>query len=507
MSESLSTPLRWTFGLALYAHACFLLGLAKLLRPVPLAIVAIAIAIPLAMKLPKPRWTSLAFAPLIVLALYPALAFDETLYHLPFVQAFAREGALRFHPELRFPVFPVLQEVLCVPAFLAGGDVATHLVSLVELMLIAALLVDWDQRAGMLAAALFLGSPLVVQLGAVLYVEIALTLFVVAGFLALAREHDALAGFFLGSACSVKYLGIFFAVTALVVALVRRRGGKFAAACAATALPTTAWIWLHTGDPLFPFASHNPWALAEPAAATIADRVLLLWNVTFARARAGMQPPVTPWLLPMIALVIVAAVQRDRRARLVLLLGAAYLIAFQFLPMDARYLAPLLPLVSLAAAAFLVARWPRLVPLFVVLAIAPGLAYAGYRVAKQGSPFGDRDAWLAQRVPEYRALGHAGSERIYVCRAEQLKAYAQGELLGDHAGPFSYARVLPGPNDTRTIAASLERIDACWYLVARRDCDPPRDRGGMTLVYEDEAAQLWRTGTCRAHPRLPLRSR
>jgi len=484
--------LRVTFAIALYAHACFLLGVAGQLRRVPIVILTlIFVGAALRSRLPRPHLAWLMFAPLVVLAFYPAIVFDETLYHLPFVQAFARDGAIRFLPDMRFPVFPVLHEALCVPAFLVGGDVATHFVSILEVMLVAALLVAWDERAGWLAAALFLGSPLVVMLATTLHVEIALTLFAVAGLYALERERYALAGFFLGSACSVKYLGFYFALAALLVVIARRRGiVSFASTCALTALPMTAWIAFHTGDPLFPFLKDSVWWIAPPSGPpSFADRALLIWNVTFVRDRAGMQPPVTPFLALLVIVLIIAALKREALARRVLLLSAGYVVAFNFLPQDARYLVPLLPLVSLVAAMFAAARWPKFVPLLAVLAIAPGIAYAGYRIARDGVPPVDRAEWLAQRVPEYRALRLAGTERVYVCHGERLKSLAAGPLLGDYNGPFSYARILA--DDTRTLAENLRRIDVRYYLVAKRACAPPRANGGMELVYEDAGAQLW----------------
>ncbi len=489
------TALRAAFGLALYAHACFLLGVLGWLRTGPILVLTAVFAVAtLRLRVPAPRLVWLVFVPLLVLALYPPLAFDETLYHLPFVQAFARDGAIRFLPDLRFPVFPVLHEVLCVPLFLLGGDVggrAPHLVSLVELILIVGLLVAWDARAGWLAAALFVGSPLVVQLATTLHVEMALTLFVLAGFYALDRERYALAGFFLGSACSVKYLGFYFAAAALILALVRRRAAIYALTCSLAALPMTAWIWFHTGDPLFPFVRPSLWTLESPSEVSLADRVALLWNVTFARDRAGMQPPVTPFLALLIVALIAAAVKRDAFARRVLLLGAVYLAVFSFLPQDSRYLVPLLPLLCIAAALFIAPRWPKAVPLLALLAIAPGIAYAGYRIARQGLPV-PRNEWLAQRIPEYRALRLAGTERVYACRGEQLKGYAAGPFLGDHNGPWSYARILTGANDTQTLAQHMRRIDARYYLVAKPACVPPHPNGGMELVYEDAGAQLWR---------------
>lgn len=488
--------LRGAAALALYAHACFLLGIAGWLRPVPVAIVTLAFAVALLRvrgTVSRPRWPWLALVPVAVLALYPAIAFDETLYHLPFVQAFARDGAIRFLPELRFPVFPVLHEALCVPAFLAGGEVGTHLVALLQMALVAALLVRWDARAGWLAAALFAGSPLVVHLASVLHVEAALTLCVVAGFFALNRERYALAGFFFGSACSVKYHGFYFAAAALGIVLVRRRGvARYVVAGALAALPTTVWLWSQTGDPLFPFLRPNEWTFARgPQGETLT----LLWDVTFARERVGLQPPITPLLIPMAALLVVAAVKRNAFALWVLAVCAGYLVAFRFLPQDSRYLVPLLPLVSLAAARVVAGRWPKIVPLLAVIAIVPGIAYAGYRIAKQGVPpvtNAQRVAWLSARVPGYRALRVAGADRVYACGGEQLKAHAAGTLLGDHNGPWSYARILGGARDTGTIAARMQRIGVRFYLVAKRRCPAPRATGGMTLVYEDAHAQLWR---------------
>jgi hypothetical protein len=198
---------RTALGLALCGQVCFFLAAIGQLRPVPLialTVVVIAGGAWHARTKPLPSRIVIAIAvgivPLFVLALYPPLAFDETLYHLPFVRALARDGALSFLPNLRFPVFPQIHELLCVPVFLLAGDVATHLVALAEVLITAGLLIEWgrrhETRAGWLAAALFLGSPLVVHLATITYVDAALTLFVAAGFIALDRDRYALAGLF-----------------------------------------------------------------------------------------------------------------------------------------------------------------------------------------------------------------------------------------------------------------------------------------------------------------------
>jgi hypothetical protein len=446
-------------------------------------------------------------APLFAFALYPPIAFDETLYHMPFVRALAHDGALRFLPAVRFPVFPQIHELLCVPVLLLGGDVATHLVALAEVIVTAALLIVWarryDVRAGRLAAALFLGSPLVIQLATITYVDAALALFVAAGFYALDRERFLLAGFFLGTACSVKYLGWYFALAALIIVLVRTAGRRreaviFVIACAAAALPTTTWIVLHTGDPFFPFVRTSLWLLPPSRVVSFGERIVgalrVIWDVTFARGRVSHQPPVTSLLIIMVAAVIAASI-RDTRARWVALLCAGYVAVFAFLPQDSRYLVPLLPLLSVVTAVVVARRWGKAASVIALLAVAPGVAYAGYRIALQGVPpvtSSQRSAWLSQRVPPYRALVRAGSERVYVYGGEQLKDYAGGELLGDFNGPFSYERILGDAHDTASIAQRLRRIDAHYFLVIKRSCTHLLPNGGMILTYEDAVAQLWR---------------
>src|SRR5207249_189940 len=127
------TPLalRSTLGLAVAGQVFVVLATVGALRPWTIgALAAVAVAIyiwrDLVPQLGRrarrpatagegaraPSVLAMVAAALFVLALYPPIAFDETLYHLPFVRAVAGSGALRFLPDLRFPVFPQLHELL-----------------------------------------------------------------------------------------------------------------------------------------------------------------------------------------------------------------------------------------------------------------------------------------------------------------------------------------------------------------------------------------------------------
>ncbi|MEA2239998.1 MAG: hypothetical protein QOC81_4722 [Thermoanaerobaculia bacterium] len=507
---------RAAVGLALCGHACFLLAAIGQLRAIPLIALMAAALTGGAMRFRGIEWLAasrigvcaVVIVPLFVFALYPPLAFDETTYHLRFIRSLAHHGALRFLPDVRFPVFPQLHESLCVPLFLLGGDTATHLVALAEAVVTAALLVAWgsrhDTRAGWLAAAFFLGSPLVTSLATITYVDAALALFVTAGFYALDRERFGLAGYFLGTACSVKYLGGYFAVAALIIVLVRtagrrRNAGAFMIACAAAALPVTTWIFVTTHNPVFPFFGSSLWVVPPESPISLGGRAIRVlrvsWDVTFARYRTNYQPPVTPLLIPIVAIVAIAAI-RDRRARWVAALCAGHVMIFTFLPQDSRYLVPLLPLLSITAALSIAAtRWARASALIALVAVLPGVAYAGYREALLGLPppatESQRAEWLGEHAPGYRAVVRAGNARIYVCGGERLKDYASGELLGDFNGPFSFDRILGGAHDSAAIAQRLRSIRAAYFLVVKSNCAPPAATGGMVLTYEDAVSQLW----------------
>src|SRR5438105_51384 len=260
--------LRTTIGLAVAGQILAVLGIFGLLQPWALLTVA-AIALFFfhaearrrgenLLRVSAPPREIVLLIPLALLALYPPIAFDETLYHLAFVRAIAQSGAINFFGDIRFPVFPQLHELLCVPVFLLLGDTAMHFVAVAEVVLLAGVLVKWpEQRStALLAAALVLGNPIVMQIGTVTHVDAALMLFVAAGAYCL-DHHPAAAGFLLGTACSVKYLGCYFAAAGFVYLLLfgtnrRRIAPLFAGSLLLAVLPMYGRIVALTGNPFFP---------------------------------------------------------------------------------------------------------------------------------------------------------------------------------------------------------------------------------------------------------------
>lgn len=535
-------------GLALLAHGALLLGFAGLLEPLPVLLAVAAVHL-----LGLPAWRGVLrdlrpgiparavllgagiAAPFLLLALYPPTGFDETLYHLPFARAFVASGGVPYLPDLRFPVFPQANEILFALVMLFGSDVATHGVQCLMTLTTAAILVRWGREAfpesggaaGWIAAAIFLGNPTVASLAGSGYVEPGLTLFATAALDAARRFRRTgergwlvLAAVFAGTAADVKYLGLFFlGITALAVVLARRPVASrlrdlllFGAVATVVVAPWYGRMFVHTGNPLFPFFPQifgpsfwSPLRFHSFAQGGVTRRLIALlrlpWDLVFARDRYGFQPPYSPvWLVLLPAAALAAF--RDARLRRLLGVPVLYALACLSLPPDSRYLVPALPLVSLAAAGTLVLLIPRL-PIrrealiwgLCAVCLLPGWLYPAYRMSWQGpiplTPAA-REAYLARRLPLYPAvafLNRTQGDRytVWALGAENLVYHARGRLLGDWIGISSFSRVLGGLRGPEDFHRRLRSLGAGYLLIP----DAKRNLGNDLPFPEDGSFRRW----------------
>ncbi len=542
-AERLAMPA--ALGLAVLAHLGFLLGSLGLLRPGLLIVVVVAVhcgafsawrAAFAGLRSVSGRKIALGlltFAPLLVLALYPPTGFDETMYHLPFARAFAQSGGLPVMPALRFPVFPALAELLFAETLLLAGDtgdVATHFVDLVAVLATAGLLAAWGRRAfspraGWIAAALYLGNPIVASLAGTAYVDPLLALFVTGALFAAwtfrqsgARAWLLLSAAFAGSAAGVKYLGLFFAAAVFVdLASGRRKLFApilFALAAFVVLAPTYARIAARTGNPIFPYlpgvfgsTAWDPIAL-KPVEDIVAPETLirfvrLPWDVVFHRSAMGRHPPFSPLYLLGLPLLAAGAF-RDSRVRRLVAIPLVWAAVFLFLPPDSRYLVPILPLVSLALAGSIESiriEKRSLLAAVCALAFLPGWLYAGFRIARQGPPpatAAERELYLARKLPLYPAVRHLDriSSVAYAFHAENMKYFYRGALYGDWIGTERYRRFLPLVEDPAILHRELRQLGVTHLLLSRSPgaIRPPGTsewQRWFLQVYEDPAAEIF----------------
>jgi hypothetical protein len=489
-------------------------------------------------------------APLVALALYPPTAFDETLYHLPFARAFARTGGVPFLPDLRVPVFPQLSELVFAEVLLLADDVTVHFVELLATAAVAALLVGWGRRisgskligskligsklTGWLAAAIWLGNPIVVHLAGTAYLEPGLALFGTAALYAQERWREsgsrgwlALAAGFAGSAAGTKYLGLVFAgLVVLFTATAAPRGRRVrdlvlvGLVAGAVAGPWYARILFYTGNPVFPFfpgwfGARTAWDTAwlqehRSLLRRLGTFVRIPWSVVFERRDVGYQPPHSPVYLLGLPL-LAAGAWRDARVRRLLGAVLAYALLFLVLLPDARYLVAVLPAASLAlalSAAPLLSRRPRVAIALAVAALLPGWLYAGYRLVQQGPvpvTAAARDRYLEQRLPVWPAVRFLNRTRgslytVYAFHAENMVYLAEGKLLGDWNGPGRFSLVQPLTRDPAALQAKLRELGADSLLVVDGrgvvlPYDDPAFRARFRRIYSDGAAEVYSVST------------
>lgn len=564
---------RWavstSLGLALLAHVGLLLGLVGWLRPVPVLLVAAGIHLlgisawrELVRHLGESRrhprvllLTAVTLAPSALLPLYPPTAFDAVLYHLPFAKAFVESGGVPFLTDRRFPVFPQANEILFAGVMLFAPDIAAHGVQWLATVLTAALLWIWGRdafgpAAGWLAAAVYLGNPVVAFLSGTAYVDPGLTLFATAALFGLYRWRCSgekrwlvLATLFAASAAAVKYLGLFFLALAGGAALLGgvparpwrarwRDAVLFAGIASLVVVPWYGRTFLHTGNPVFPFFPEvfgsSPWdplrfqsvlatgggtpagslpGVARDLLFRLVALARLPWDLVFERLKYNAYPPLSPVYLAMLPPALVVAV-RDVRVRHLLAVAAVYCLVCFSLPPDIRYFLPVVPLASLAVAgslgSFLSPSRRHLAGLLCVGCLLPGWLYAIHRIQRQGpvplTPEA-REAYLLHQLPAYRALAWLNQTRgsgytVWALGVERMTYFARGRFLGDWIGPASYGRVLAGLQGPEDLRRRLRRLGATHLLVTEEGHGLPlRDdaafRRWFQPVYADRHARVY----------------
>jgi len=315
--------------------------------------------------LPKSKWLyflvlGALFFVYFFVALAPEVSPDGSGYHLGNVRRMAEQGGFVWDYHSIYSAFPQGLEMLFLVAYLFGGMPAAAMVHLAFLCALAGLLVAYGRRfewprAGMVAAVLVFGSPIVGLVGSSAYNDVALATCIYAVFYSCeVKSQDEssrlliLIGLLAGFCFAIKYTGWI----ALPYAIWRTK----------RLLPSSAivfgpWIlrnWLWIGNPAAPFL--NKWFPNWLYTTDLEANYLVdlrhvegfrhWWEVPFDVTLYGAKLP--GFLGPVFLLSPLALLAlRYEVGRKLLLAGVIFSIPCVFNP-GARFLIPGVPFLALA---------------------------------------------------------------------------------------------------------------------------------------------------------------
>ena len=404
---------------------------------------------------------------LIVLRnLAPPSAGDPLFYHLTVPRQYLYEGRVVWWPIFCWN-FPQLTEMLYTLALGTRGDIAAgSLGSMLALLCVGAV---WSlarryvsQTSAWLAAALFVTLPNFYTYATDVKVELALTIFLVLGWLTLLQWYEGrghrwlvLVGLCAGLAASTKYQALLAAGGLAVAAsfglfsgrrwLLAERGrmlGSVTLAVAAAVVVMLPWYgrnWLLGGDPIWPLgypiftsryytaAEFQKFASWEQGlGSSLFDLLISPWMLTTRSGAYGTQDfrtvftPVFLAFLPGLTLIWSGLSVRKRRAAALLLIGvgSSYTVWFFGGYQKLGYLFPMLvPLIVVTVLAIegvwakeRILRVVTLAGLTVALVLSLAVAMLQSRtVLPYVTGYIDRDAYLSSKVPFYEDLRWANA--------------------------------------------------------------------------------------------------
>ena len=411
--------------------------------------------------------TAIFLAVSFIAALAPETEYDALWYHLELPRQWLLAGRPVDNVTEYVSLYPMGFDLLFGIALAFGSDSAARLIQwsclgLSTLLLIRAARRVAGPQTGWLAAAVFAAGPTVLWEATTAYVDLALATYTLAGAVALLewidRREDQwlrVAGVMLGFGCAIKHLGLVALMASVLVFVISQRR---------TLLPRIFEVarWLI----VVPLLMGGPWYARAWAAAQnpVAPMLVNVFGIQpperwTPRAEAGLKrfearfgrghDPTAllrlPWDLTMhgsvfggavgIAVLaaapgVVLALRRHRRL-IAVLGGVAIYVAVWMSPVGSlqfRFLLPVLPFLSLLAAAGFVALGSRskvmdwAVAALLLLSLPPFIPFHE----------GDRrgwDGWLThvlRRVPVEVVVG-AESKDSYLTR--QVPSYGAWRFI------------------------------------------------------------------------------
>jgi len=464
----------------------------------------------------------LGFAvPMLLLPLLPPTTWDAIQSYLRWSWLYVDQHQLIPTPNLRMVVYPHLNTMLFTLGLLFANDLAAQLTQSLMLLVTAAALVGtgtrlFSARAGWWAAALLAGSPVILLLSSVAYIDMGLTLFLTVAALTFLRWFEEgerhwllLSAAFFGFAASAKHNALpLFALIGVVIlwkALMRRQFGHvvlFGLLGLAVMAPSYVRAAYYTGNPFYPLLPGIfGYSYLSPADMKhLFDDLNLTrreglravfevpWFMTFKPHLVRAEAPLSPGYLAALPFLLVGA-WKDRWVRALLLVFGVQAVVWFTSSQLIRHLVPGLPLLSLAVGGALhrvlplfEGRGPRLlrtgaVAVLALVLLLPARNFARHQLPQEGVPVTaeQREQFLLRALPSYASYKLLNERKgrqysVYALFDENMAYFAQGNFMGDHFGPVRYTQVREAMATGESLYKTLRRLGADHFLINRARC-------------------------------------
>ncbi len=323
----------------------------------------------------------------LLIAFAPVTYYDSLVYHLALPQTYLQAKHWIGQPDLIYSAFPQTMEMLWTLGILLAGDTLANLVGWIIAMLGLLAVYAFGKRyfgekTALWAAAILSVMPAYLLLSSGGYIDVGLAIFSFLSFylICLWKETENaellyVAGAFAGWAIGTKYTGaIPFAIGGLFIAFTKRsRVKNLSAYTLAALLVFSPWLIKNiyfVGNPVFPFfyqlsfKQMNPWlgqaaegyfrGLTEYSPQSGVHLLKLIWDIAVNGLRFGGGMDVLGdlgWGI-LFAFLPAAGLIRKRSPMypLLLLYALCFFVPWGMTRPVLRFLIPLAPILSLAAA-------------------------------------------------------------------------------------------------------------------------------------------------------------
>jgi len=390
-----------------------------------------------------------------------------------------------------------------------------------------------NRTIGLFSICIFLSSPIVSKYALLPYVELNATLFCFSAFYAMfiwiaekQLKYSLLSAFFWGLALGTKYYSIpFFLVSFLSTILIFGKGIKFRHIIlflSCTILIAAPWYLrnkFYSGDWFFPsIAADGIWSAEDVVGhfdhmrsfglgRSAKDFFSLPINLLCHSDRfAGNIGPFM--LLGLTSMLFLS--KWSRLIALITMIMIVYTIFWFYSFQIARYLFPLLPVLSLLGGWSLQNIGNHLninkqwYCNFVVAILILYGCVNSIKTIKNNGPMpitaSQKFDYLAERIPTYKAISflnniERGNAVVYSLFDEGSVFYHKNKVIGDWFGYGSYINIAPYINDPFLLQSALKKYGANYLLINRkkiRDTSVLHKNNAFKLIYSDQNAIIFK---------------